>query len=88
MRSTRVERKKPEREQNEETKQSRWGFRGMIVRIWLELLIVPFTLVVISVLFTARQETCQEDKAEQPRSGTGDAQGGSERPWWRRVFGG
>jgi hypothetical protein len=83
-----VVRMKPEREQNEQTKQSRWGFRGMIVRNWLELLIVPFALVIMSVLFTARQETRQEDRAEQPRSGTGGAQGGSERPWWRRVFGG
>ena len=31
----------------------RWtGFRGMTVRDWLQLLIVPFALVLIGLLFT------------------------------------
>jgi uncharacterized protein YjbI with pentapeptide repeats len=46
---------KPEREQKEETKQSRWGFRGMTVRNWLELLIVPLVLVGIGLLFEMQQ---------------------------------
>jgi uncharacterized protein YjbI with pentapeptide repeats len=46
---------KPEREQKEETEQSRWGFRGMTVRNWLELLIVPLVLVGIGLLFEMQQ---------------------------------
>jgi uncharacterized protein YjbI with pentapeptide repeats len=39
----------------------RWtGFRGMTVRDWLQLLIVPFALVVISFLFTAQQDARQQ----------------------------
>jgi Pentapeptide repeats (8 copies) len=35
----------------------RWtGFRGMTVRDWLQLLIVPFALVLIGLLFTLRQD--------------------------------
>jgi hypothetical protein len=40
---------------------SRWtGFRGMTVRDWLELLIVPLVLVVISFLFTTQQDQRQQ----------------------------
>jgi cell division protein FtsB len=55
-----VGQKNPEREQKEETKQSRWGFRGMTVRDWLQLLIVPLALVVISFLFTTQQDQRQQ----------------------------
>jgi hypothetical protein len=50
---------------------SRWGFRGMTVRDWLQLLIVPFALVVISFLFTAqqgqRQQQTENQRAEAER---------------------
>ena len=54
-------RKKSSREQTEETKQSRWGFRGMTVREWLELLIVPVVLALITVVFTWQQNERQQD---------------------------
>jgi len=56
-----VGRKKSNREQTEETKQSRWGFRGMTVREWLELLIVPVMLALITVVFTWQQNERQQD---------------------------
>jgi sensor domain CHASE-containing protein len=56
-----VGRKKSSREQTEETKQSRWGFRGMTVREWLELLIVPVVLSLITVVFTWQQNERQQD---------------------------
>jgi uncharacterized protein YjbI with pentapeptide repeats len=48
----------------------RWtGFRGMTVRDWLQLLIVPFALVVIGFLFTmqqdARQQQIEDRRAQQ-----------------------
>jgi uncharacterized protein YjbI with pentapeptide repeats len=48
----------------------RWtGFRGMTVRDWLQLLIVPFALVVIGFLFTlqqdARQQAIEDQRAQQ-----------------------
>jgi uncharacterized protein YjbI with pentapeptide repeats len=52
---------KPEREQKEETKQSRWGFRGKTVWDWMALLIVPLVLVVIGLLFTLLQDARQQD---------------------------
>jgi type II secretory pathway pseudopilin PulG len=60
-----VGRKKPEPEQKEEPKQSRWGFRGMTVRDWLELLIVPMVLVGIGLLFEMRQADRQEATEKQ-----------------------
>lgn len=54
-------RKKSNREQTEETKKSRWGFRGMTVREWLELLIVPVVLSLITVVFTWQQNERQQD---------------------------
>jgi uncharacterized protein YjbI with pentapeptide repeats len=64
-------RKDPNRKQSEETKQSRWGFRGMTVRDWLQLLIVPLALVVIGFLFTmqqdARQQQIEDQRAEAER---------------------
>jgi uncharacterized protein YjbI with pentapeptide repeats len=60
---------KPEREQKEETKQSRWGFRGKTVWDWMALLIVPLALVVIGLLFTmlqdARQQEIENQRAQQ-----------------------
>jgi hypothetical protein len=44
----------------------RWtGFRGMTVRDWLELLIVPLVLVVISFLFTVQQDQRQQRTENQ-----------------------
>jgi uncharacterized protein YjbI with pentapeptide repeats len=66
-----VGQRKPEREQKEELEQSRWGFRGMTVRDWLQLLIVPLALVVIGFLFTmqqdARQQQIEDQRAEAER---------------------
>src|SRR5215208_7114123 len=62
-----VERKEPNRKQGEETKQSRWGFRGMTVRDWLQLLIVPLALVVIGFLFSVQQDARQQ-KIENQRA--------------------
>jgi hypothetical protein len=44
-----------------EAKKSRWGFRGMTVREWLELLIVPVVLALITVVFTWQQNERQQD---------------------------
>ena len=72
-------RKESNRKQGEEeTKQSRWGFRGMTVRNWLELLIVPLVLVGIGLLFEnqqadrqrameAQQQALEERRAEAER---------------------
>jgi uncharacterized protein YjbI with pentapeptide repeats len=55
-----------DREHSEQqTKQSRWGFRGMTVRDWLQLLIVPLALVVIGFLFTAQQDQRQQQIEDQ-----------------------
>ena len=55
----------------QQTKQSRWGFRGMTVRDWLQLLIVPLALVVIGFLFSvqqdARQQRIENQRAEAER---------------------
>jgi uncharacterized protein YjbI with pentapeptide repeats len=61
-----------DREHSEQqTKQSRWGFRGMTVRDWLQLLIVPLALVVIGFLFSvqqdARQQRIEDQRAEAER---------------------
>jgi uncharacterized protein YjbI with pentapeptide repeats len=63
-----VERKEPNRKQSEETKQSRWGFRGMTVRGWLELLIVPLVLVGIGLLFEMQQADRQEALENQQQA--------------------
>jgi uncharacterized protein YjbI with pentapeptide repeats len=66
-----VGRQKPGRKKSPETKKSRWGFRGMTVRDWLQLLIVPLVLVVIGFLFTmqqdARQRQIEDQRAESER---------------------
>jgi hypothetical protein len=59
-------RMKTDREHSEQqTKQSRWGFRGMTVREWLELLIVPVVLALITVVFTWQQNERQQDLEDQ-----------------------
>jgi uncharacterized protein YjbI with pentapeptide repeats len=61
-----------DREHSEQqTKQSRWGFRGMTVRDWLQLLIVPLALLGIGFLFSvqqdARQQTIEDQRAKAER---------------------
>jgi uncharacterized protein YjbI with pentapeptide repeats len=63
-----VGRKEPNRKQGEETKQSRWGFRGMTLRNWLELLIVPLVLVGIGLLFEMQQANRQQAMEEQQQA--------------------
>ena len=60
-----VGQKKPEREQTEETKQTRGGFRGKTVWDWMALLIVPLVLVVIGLVFTMLQDARQQDLENQ-----------------------
>src|SRR5215216_2967918 len=44
----------------------RWtGFRGMTVRDWLDLLVVPLALVLISFLFTTQQDQRQQQTENQ-----------------------
>src|SRR5829696_59943 len=43
---------------------SRWGFRGMTVRNWLELLVVPLVLLGIGLLFQIRQSEVEERRLE------------------------
>jgi uncharacterized protein YjbI with pentapeptide repeats len=71
-----VDRKKPGRKAEPASKRRiawpRWtGFRGMTLREWLQLLIVPFALVVISFVFTmqqdARQQAIEDKRAEAER---------------------
>jgi uncharacterized protein YjbI with pentapeptide repeats len=71
-----VGRKKPGRKPEPPSKPGiawpRWtGFRGMTVRDWLQLLIVPLALVLIGFLFTmqqdARQQRIENQRAEAER---------------------
>jgi uncharacterized protein YjbI with pentapeptide repeats len=60
-----VGRKKPGRKSEPPSKRGvawpRWtGFRGMTLQDWLQLLIVPFALVVIGFVFTMQQDTRQQ----------------------------
>jgi hypothetical protein len=58
--------RKTESASKRRTRWPRWtGFRGMTVRDWLELLIVPLALVVISFLFTAQQDQRQQEIENQ-----------------------
>jgi uncharacterized protein YjbI with pentapeptide repeats len=54
-----------DREHSAQQKQSRLGFRGMTVRDWLDLLIVPLVLIIIGFLFTAQQDQRQQAIEEQ-----------------------
>ena len=61
-----MERKKPARKKGPAPKKdSRWGFRGMTVRNWLELLIVPLVLAVIGFWFTAQQDAQMQQIEDQ-----------------------
>src|SRR5215212_9274418 len=55
----------------QQSKQSRWGFRGKSVWNWLELLIVPLALAVIGLAFSvqqdARQQRVENERAEAER---------------------
>jgi hypothetical protein len=60
-----VEPKKSSRmESQEQQKDSRWGFRGMTVRNWLELLVVPLVLLGIGLLFQIQQNEVEERRLE------------------------
>ena len=59
-----MERKTSDREHSEQ-KPSRWGFRGMTGRDWLQLLIVPLALVLIGFLFTMQQDARQQQTEDQ-----------------------
>jgi uncharacterized protein YjbI with pentapeptide repeats len=63
--------KEPNRKPGEETKQSRWGFRGKTVWDFLQLLIVPLMLVAIGLVFSlqqdARQQRVEDQRAEAER---------------------
>jgi uncharacterized protein YjbI with pentapeptide repeats len=68
-----VERKKPARKRGPAPKEnSRWGFRGMTVRNWLELLVVPLVLAGVGFWFAAqqddRQRRTEERRAELERA--------------------
>ena len=51
-------------ESQEQQKDSRWGFRGMTVRNWLELLVVPLVLLGIGLLFQIQQNGVEERRLE------------------------
>jgi uncharacterized protein YjbI with pentapeptide repeats len=48
-----------------DNRKSRWGFRGMTVQNWLELLIVPFVLAAFGLWFSAQQEARQREIEDQ-----------------------
>src|SRR5918995_850536 len=51
-------------ESQEPQKDSRWGFRGMTVRDWLELLVVPLVLLGIGLLFQIQQSEVEQRRLE------------------------
>src|SRR5215210_6238810 len=60
-----MELQKPSRKNSQEPqKDSRWGFRGMTVRNWLELLVVPLVLLGIGLLFQIQQSEVEERRLE------------------------
>ena len=60
-----MEPKKSSRMESQEPhKDSRWGFRGMTVRNWLELLVVPLVLLGIGLLFQIQQNEVEERRLE------------------------
>ena len=65
-----MEHNQPGREQSEETNQSPWGFHVRTVWDWLQLLIVPLTLVGIGLVwlvFDLRQQEIEGQRAERER---------------------
>jgi hypothetical protein len=62
---TGVEPKAKREHSGQQTKQSRWGFRGKTVWDWLALLIVPFALVGFGLWFTAQQDQRQQQIGNQ-----------------------
>jgi hypothetical protein len=65
-----VGQKNPEREQTEETKQSRWGFRGMTVRDWLAIvgaLLVPLVIALGTGAITWQQGKIEDQRADAER---------------------
>jgi hypothetical protein len=63
-----MEHKKPARKRGSSPKKdSGWGFRGMTVRNWLELLVVPLVLAGIGFWFTVQQDARQQ-RTEDLRS--------------------
>lgn len=62
-----MDRKRPDHEQSEDTKQSRWGFRGMIVWDWLPIdgtLLIPF-FIAAGTWWTTWQQGKLENKRAQ-----------------------
>src|SRR5215210_7127394 len=60
-----MELQKPSRKNSQEPqKDSRWGCRGMTVRNWLELLVVPLVLLGIGLLFQIQQSEVEERRLE------------------------
>jgi uncharacterized protein YjbI with pentapeptide repeats len=60
-----MELKKPSRKNSQDPqKDSRWGFRGMTVRDWLQLLVVPLVLVCIGFVFQIQQSEVEERRLE------------------------
>src|SRR5215211_4527333 len=51
-------------ESQEQQKDSRWGLRGMTVRNWLELLVVPLVLLGIGLLFQIQQNGVEKRRLE------------------------
>jgi uncharacterized protein YjbI with pentapeptide repeats len=65
-----VGRKEPNREQAEETKQSRWGFRGMTVRDWLPIvgaLLIPVVIAAGTWGITWQQGKIEDRRAKAER---------------------
>jgi hypothetical protein len=63
-----VGQKKPEREQTEETKQSRWGFRGKTVWDWLPIvgaLLVPLVIALGTGWITRQLANLENQRARQ-----------------------
>lgn len=63
-----MERKKPARKRRNPSapkKGSRWGFSGMTVRNWLELLVVPLVLAGVGFWFAAQQDDRQQRTEER-----------------------
>ena len=63
-----MELKKPSRKNSQDPqKDSRWGFRGMTVRDWLQLLVVPLVLVCIGIVFQIQQSEVEHRRLEADR---------------------